>query len=90
MSLAYRQIEGGGAACVRTAACFNATPKQPLLMSPASSTCGSPGPPPRAVGPSSPPLHPPARGAATGAAPPGTRLVQPGPGLKGAETGRNK
>lgn len=30
----------GGAACVRTAACVNATPKQPLLMAPASGTCG--------------------------------------------------
>lgn len=59
MSLAYRQIGGGGAACVRTAACFNATPKQPLLVSPASSTCGSPGPPPRAVGPPATPPAPP-------------------------------
>lgn len=42
---------------MRTAACFNATPKQPLLVAPASSTCGSPRPPPRAVGPPSPP-HP--------------------------------
>lgn len=59
MSLAYRQIGGGGAACVRTAACFNATPKQPLLVSPASGTCGSPAPPPRAAGPPSPPPAPP-------------------------------
>lgn len=82
MSLAYRQIVGGGAAVCAL---------QRALMQHPNSHCGSL-PPAAPAAPRAPrrgqcdpitPWHPPARRASTGAVPPGTRLVQPAQGCKG-------
>lgn len=79
MSLAYRQIVGGGAAVCAL---------QRALMQHPNSHCGSL-PPAAPAAPRAPrrgqwdpitPLHPPAGRANTGAVPPGTRLVQPARG----------
>lgn len=81
MSLAYRQIAGGGAAVCAL---------QRALMQHPNSHCGSL-PPAAPAAPRAPrrgqwdpitPSHPPARPATAGAAPPGTRLVQPARGCR--------